>query len=103
MRLSSSLLVLLAGCATSPAYYQQLPTAEICRGLHTLPPMNVNHGTRLRELERRGESCGTPEEIARSQMEAQRNMPQPVFIPPPPRPLNCVTTTVGSVAQTTCY
>lgn len=75
MRFLWGLGAILAGCATiNPDYYKTMPTAQICRGLYAYPAWNVNHPARYRELERRGESCGHPGDIAASQRAAEQQL-----------------------------
>lgn len=75
MRILPLAVTMLAGCAIiNPDYYRGMPTAQICRGLYAYPPWNVNHPARYRELERRGESCGHPSDIAASQRAAEQQL-----------------------------
>lgn len=100
------LLLLLSGCALSPAYHQRQSTAELCRALMTLPSYNVGHPLRLAELERRGHSCGSPADIAAAQRSADQVYMQNLqtiqsMQPPPPRqPIRCHSDRFGN---TTCY
>jgi hypothetical protein len=65
----------LTGCAIiKPDFYETMPTAQICHGLYSLPPWNLNHPARFRELERRGASCGHPGEIAAAQRGAEQQL-----------------------------
>lgn len=97
------LALLLSGCAViQPDYYQKMSTAQICHGLMVYPPWNVNHPARWKELERRGQSCGNPADIAAAQTNAGAAVSGavvPLVTAPQPRPLTC--TTVGNT--TTCY
>lgn len=100
-------LLLLCGCAAvaGPDYYRNTPTAELCRLYLTLPSYNLNHPARSAELARRGESCGSPAEVARAQRESaeQYNRAIQSTLPAaPPPPTTCTTTYVGQQAYTTC-
>ncbi len=99
----------LAGCATvDPTYYQRQSTAQICHGLMTLPSYNVNHPARWAELQRRGESCGNPVDVARAQQgaDAANNallmQSATIMATPPPRPVTPVTC-VQNGRTVTCY
>jgi len=102
--LAAALLAATAatGCATiNPAYYQNVSTAEICRGLLTLPSYNVNHPARMAELQRRGESCGSPADLAAAQRANDARFQQAVTPPPaapaPPAPVVCTDIGGGKV------
>jgi hypothetical protein len=85
----TALTVAASGCAViNPNYYHNVPTAEICRGLLTLPSYNVNHPARMAELARRGESCGSPAEIAAAQRHKDAEAAEllKAMTPPPPAP-----------------
>jgi hypothetical protein len=95
-RIAIAAALLLAGCATlDPTYYQRQSTAQICHGLMTLPAFNVNHPARWAELQRRGESCGHPLDIAAAQQRANDNAAAmimqgaAILSTPAPRPVTC--------------
>lgn len=91
--------LLLSGCAISPAQMQATPTAQLCHSLMTLPSYNIHHPARWAELQRRGESCGNPADIARVQqnadaLNAELLMQGAAILATPqpraPRPVTCV-------------
>jgi hypothetical protein len=78
----------LDGCAgVTPDHYHNTPTAEICRQLIVLPSPNVNHSTRMAELDRRGESCGSPADLAAAQRQKDAEAAEILkSMTPPPAP-----------------
>lgn len=98
--------LLLTGCATlDPQYYQRQSTAQICHGLMTLPAFNVNHPARWAELQRRGETCGHPLDVAATQQRATDSAAAvlmqgaAILSTPAPRPVTCV----QNGRMVTCY
>jgi hypothetical protein len=66
--------LMVAECAVTPGYYRNHSTMELCTGLMTLPSYNVNHGERIRELERRGANCSKYGSVPAAQAEPDRQM-----------------------------
>lgn len=100
----------LGACALlNPDAYRHTPTAELCRQLMVFPSYNVNHPARMAELERRGESCGNPADIAAAQRDADaknaellRSIPPPAAPAVPPPPQTCVFRLVAGQWVTVC-
>lgn len=101
-------MLLLTGCAVTQEQVQSTPTAYICHQLMTLPSYNIHHPTRWAELQRRGESCGNPADIARVQqnadaLNAELLMQGAAILATPqpraPRPVTCV----QNGRMVTCY
>ena len=98
----------MTGCAIiNPDYYHSVPTAEICRQLMVYPSYNVNHPARMQELARRGESCGSPADIAAAQRQKDAEaaaLLNTLATPPPsqPAPIQCSTRWFAGQWVTTC-
>lgn len=90
--LAVAIALSLGACATiNPDYYRNVPTAEICRQLMVFPSYNVNHSARMAEVARRGESCGSPADIAAAQRQSDARTAEMLkaMTPPPPQTQTC--------------